>query len=148
MSIKYAVLGLLAERPCHGYGVRARFEEHAGDLFDIGSGRVYDVLARLEVEGLVLRTTERHGRRTRKVYSISVAGRRELLAWAQRQPPPLAGPRDLLLRLLAVASDEQAVSSIVRNWERRERRMLEALERYGPGTPVPELLRRLGGADG
>ncbi|MDG2308406.1 MAG: PadR family transcriptional regulator [Candidatus Binatia bacterium] len=147
MSIKYAVLGLLAERPCHGYGVRARFEEHAGDLLDIGSGRVYDVLARLEVDGLVLRATERRGRRTRKVYSISVAGRCELVAWAHREPPPLAGPRDLLLRLLAVASDDHAVSSIVRTWERRERRMLEALERHTPGTPVLEVLRRLAGAD-
>ncbi len=140
MSIKHAVLGLIAESPCHGYAVRARFEERLGDLFDLGSGRVYGVLSRLEREGLVAGEAERMGRRRRRIYSIRPAGRRELLAWAHSEPSPMASLADLALRLLAVRSDPEAVAGVVRAWQRHERRTLDILERHPVGVALPEIL--------
>jgi len=150
MSLKHAVLGLINERPRHGYAVRALCEERMGDLVDLGHGRVYDVLASLEHAGLVCGTRERVGRRTRKVYSIRPAGRRELLDWAHREPSSSFGLQDLLLRLLAVGSDPRAAAAIVRMSERHARAVLtaiiacrDALEQRGRSPPWSEVLRGL-----
>ena len=51
MSIKHAVLGLLAETPRHGYAVRTAFEECLGDFWELNYGQIYQVLAALEAGG-------------------------------------------------------------------------------------------------
>ncbi len=141
MSIKHAVLGLVAESPGHGYVVRARFEQRMGDLVDLGSGRIYAVLSRLERDGLVQARTERVGRRARKIYSIRAAGRRELLAWAKSEPSPLESLCDLALRLLATGSDTTAAQAVVRAWQRQEGRALELLAGHAAGAELSEILR-------
>lgn len=77
-SVELVVLGLLVERPGHGYALHARLEERAGDLAHVSPSRVYSILARLERDGLVDGRDERTGRRRRRVYTIRGAGRREL----------------------------------------------------------------------
>lgn len=140
MSIKHAVLGLIAEAPEHGYGIRARFARRMGDLVELPPGRVYSVLRRLEAEGLVERHVQRVGRRTRKIYSVRPEGRRALSAWAEAQPPPLASLRDLALRLLALRFDPTATAAILRAWSAHERRVLELLEHHPIGEGLPGLL--------
>lgn len=81
MSIDHVVLALLSEKPRHGYAVRAELEARVGDLGEVGYAQVYGLLARLERQGWVVPSVERHGRRTRKVYSISPTGGRELRSW-------------------------------------------------------------------
>jgi len=144
MSIKHALLGLLAEGPRHGYAVRALFEDRLGEL---SSGRVYELLSRLEEEGLAVRTSQRVGRRIRKVYSITSRGRCELIRWAHAAPSLSADLRELRLRLRAVGDDSATAASILRAWERHERRALATwrTERAAPlaGGGVFELGRRL-----
>ena len=77
-SVELVVLGLLVERPAHGYALHARLEERAGDLAHVSPSRVYSILARLERDGLVDGREERIGRRRRRVYTIRETGRREL----------------------------------------------------------------------
>ena len=104
-----AVLGLLEERDLHGYEIRRQLRDHLGLLANVSFGSIYPALTRLEKAGAVVATegqatttspptgslsgelavlrSRRHsggrGRRGKKVYRITDAGRRlfaELLA--------------------------------------------------------------------
>jgi DNA-binding PadR family transcriptional regulator len=66
MSIKYAMLGLLAEQPNHGYAIHAAFEERLGDFWELNYGQVYQVLHLLEGEGLIAGQSQRRGKRPRR----------------------------------------------------------------------------------
>ncbi len=59
MSLKYGVLGLLAEEPLHGYEVKNRFEAMLGGTWEVNIGQVYTTLQRLERDGLVRPVGER-----------------------------------------------------------------------------------------
>jgi DNA-binding PadR family transcriptional regulator len=107
-----AILGLLEERELHGYEIRRQLRDSLGLLANVSFGSLYPALARLEAAGAVeaaespggpeqapapptgslsgewavlraRRHTGTRGRRSRKVYRITEAGRRmftELLA--------------------------------------------------------------------
>ena len=116
MSIKYAVLGLLAERAGHGYAVHASFEARLSDFWELNYGQVYQVLMQLEREQLVAAHDEREGRRpTRKVYSVTPKGRDALRTWLAK-PTERRRPfrDDFYVRLLfADLEDGEALRVIV-----------------------------------
>jgi len=41
MSLKFGVLGLLADHPLHGYQIKQHFEELLGGTWDLNIGSVY-----------------------------------------------------------------------------------------------------------
>jgi DNA-binding PadR family transcriptional regulator len=150
MSIKYAVLGLIAEEPRHGYAVRAEFEARLGDFWELNYGQVYQVLTALEQEGLIVGSDERVGRRpTRKVYAISAKGREALRRWLE-QPLSRKQPfRDeFYVRLLfAGQADPKLVPRMVETQIKRcNERLAELLDqpgREGLGEPAdPQRLFR------
>ena len=53
MSIKHAILGLLAAGPAHGYALKAAFERDVAPRISLNYGQVYTTLARLEEAGMV-----------------------------------------------------------------------------------------------
>src|SRR5260370_40163577 len=77
MSLKYGLLGLLAEEPLHGYEVKNRFEAVLGGTWEVNIGQVYTTLQRLERDGLV-RPAGARGERGKLLYDISDAGRKAL----------------------------------------------------------------------
>jgi DNA-binding PadR family transcriptional regulator len=131
MSIKYAVLGLIAEEPRHGYAVRAAFEERLGDFWELNYGQIYQVLASLEQEGLITGTEEQIGRRPRRtVYAISAKGRDALRAWLV-QPLSAAKPfrDDFYVRLLFIHEDRETLSRLLKaRTDACERRMADLLD--------------------
>lgn len=85
MSVKYALLGILAEKEHHGYELKCRFDERVGDFWSLNYGQIYTTLDRLEREGLVeWRGEAQPHRPDRKVYRITPKGRRELEEWLSR----------------------------------------------------------------
>lgn len=74
--LRLYLLKLLDESPRHGYEVIRLLEERFQGLYAPSAGTVYPRLAKLEKEGLVTHTTEGG----RKVYSLTAAGRAELLS--------------------------------------------------------------------
>jgi DNA-binding PadR family transcriptional regulator len=91
MSLRYGVLGLLAEQPLHGYQVRNRFEGMLGGTWDVNIGQVYSTLQRLERDGMV-RTAGPRGDRGKLVYELTDLGRGELESWLAE---PESGPQQL-----------------------------------------------------
>ncbi|MGH9920008.1 MAG: PadR family transcriptional regulator, partial [Nitrososphaerales archaeon] len=51
--IEFALLGLLKERPMHGYDLRKRLREDFGPLANLSFGSLYPALARLERSGAI-----------------------------------------------------------------------------------------------
>lgn len=75
-QLRLYLLALLDEAPRHGYEVIRALEERFEGMYAPSAGTIYPRLARLEEEGLVVRTDE--GRKA--VYRITDAGRAELAA--------------------------------------------------------------------
>ncbi|MGH7856156.1 MAG: PadR family transcriptional regulator, partial [Candidatus Binatia bacterium] len=53
MSVKYALLGILAEKERHGYDLKEAFEERVGEFWALNFGQIYSTLDRLEADGMV-----------------------------------------------------------------------------------------------
>jgi DNA-binding PadR family transcriptional regulator len=84
MSVRNAILGLLAHQPRHGYELRAAFEAlvGGGDVWEVKPAQVYSTLARLEEGGLVMRDgVEQDGGPEKRIYSLTPRGRDELALW-------------------------------------------------------------------
>lgn len=69
-GIKFAILGLLKEKPRHGYDIIREMEERSGGFYSPSPGAVYPTLQALEDADLVTSTTEEG----KKVYSLTEAG--------------------------------------------------------------------------
>lgn len=58
MSIKFAILALLAEKPRHGYEIKNEFDRRTNHTWPLNIGQVYTTLDRLERDGLCYRGEE------------------------------------------------------------------------------------------
>lgn len=84
MSVRNALLGLLAQRPRHGYELRAAFEAMVGgeQNWDVKPAQIYATLSRLKESGLVIEESlEQDGGPEKRIYNITPAGCTELAAW-------------------------------------------------------------------
>src|SRR4051812_19331478 len=111
MSIKHALLGLVAEEAMHGYRVKEVFDERVGALWGLTTAQIYQALNALERRGLLESRGERVGNRPeRRIYAVTAAGTRELARWLDAEPSHWARPyrADALLRLLFVRRGDVA----------------------------------------
>jgi len=101
MSIRYGLLALLQRGPMYGYQLRVAFEETTGGTWPLNIGQVYTTLSRLERDGLAepLPASDT-GQRP---YSITDAGRADLLSWFTTPVQRGERPRDELAIKLALA---------------------------------------------
>jgi DNA-binding PadR family transcriptional regulator len=86
--LELAILGLLKDRPMHGYQLSRELGEALGGLWRVSYGSLYPTLRRLEREGAVVGTpgpTGGAGRR-KTVYRITDEGERLFLELLQEQP--------------------------------------------------------------
>lgn len=84
MSVRHAVLGLLAQRPRHGYELRAAFQAMVGgeENWDIKPAQIYTTLTRLEKGGFIAENAvEQDAGPEKRIYAITPSGRRFLKEW-------------------------------------------------------------------
>ncbi len=84
MSVRNALLGLLAQRPRHGYELHTAFEAVVGgeQNWDVKPAQVYTTLARLEKDGLVAEESIEQGAGPEKrIFAITALGRTTLADW-------------------------------------------------------------------
>ncbi|MEV4018951.1 PadR family transcriptional regulator [Nonomuraea angiospora] len=79
MSLRYGLLGLLAEGPASGYDLTRRFEEVLGAVWPAQHPKIYAELRRLADDGLIAVDSE--GPRGRKAYRITDAGLAAVRSW-------------------------------------------------------------------
>lgn len=106
MALQHAVLGLLAEGPSHGYELKAHFEASIGPQWgELNIGHLYQILERLERDGLVTGRAIHQGDRPNKVvYRLTRRGREALQDWLGSPAPRPRGYRDDFFLKLFVAS--------------------------------------------
>ena len=88
-STSYAVLGLLAARPWASYELARQMDRSLRRFWPRAESKLYEEPKKLVAHGLARSTTEKVGRRSRTVYTISAKGRRALAEWLR---DPGAGP--------------------------------------------------------
>src|SRR5512143_1138833 len=85
MSVRYAVLGLISQKPRHGYETRIAFENLVGgdENWEVKPAQIYTTLDRLEEAGLVERSSDLgEGKEpSRRVYKITSLGEQSLEEW-------------------------------------------------------------------
>ncbi len=128
MSLRHAVLGMLADEPGSGYDLLKRFERAMANVWPATQSQLYGELGKLEAAGMIHVLAE--GPRGRKEYEITEAGLEELRHWLvdvdPGGPPRSAG----LLRVyfLGSVSPAQArgyVASMGESARAREERLDE-----------------------
>ncbi|MCL2583155.1 MAG: PadR family transcriptional regulator [Streptosporangiales bacterium] len=97
MSLRHALLGLLADRTASGYDLMKLFDTSLANVWPATQSQVYGELARLAEAGLVKVTAQ--GPRGRKDYALTEAGLAELRGWLTREPPGQPRRNDTLLRV-------------------------------------------------
>jgi DNA-binding PadR family transcriptional regulator len=107
MSLRYALLDLLAGDPMSGYDLTGRFTVSLANVWPAQHSQIYPELARLVQDGLIVQTGE--GPRGRKVYSITPAGVDAITAWLRETEPDYTIRAESLLRIFclwALPTDE------------------------------------------
>jgi DNA-binding PadR family transcriptional regulator len=97
MSLRHALLGLLAQGPASGYDLLKRFNSSLAFVWPAKQSQVYGELGRLaEAELIVVTDT---GARNRKEYGITDAGRAELHRWLTQTQADWSYRNEAILRV-------------------------------------------------
>lgn len=79
VSLRHALLGLLAEKPSSGWDLSRRFDDVLGSVWPAGHPQIYGELRKLTDEGFIAVRSE--GPRGRKDYQITDTGLAEVRRW-------------------------------------------------------------------
>ena len=136
MSLRYALLGLLADRPYSGWQLLKHFEGSLAYAWPALHSQIYPELARLREAGLIEQTGE--GPRGAKEYSLTPSGREQIERWLRETTPGRNTRDEALLRVffLWLLDPDEAAAYLDREAD-FQRRLLADLERIA-ASPGPD----------
>ena len=111
LAPEWALLGLLTQKPMHGYELYRHFTDPSalGQVWYLGLSQMYKLLKELEGEGHLEATVEeQENYPDRKVYHITPSGRAAFLQWMEK---PISSPRLIRVEFLAKLFLAQLLSS-------------------------------------
>jgi PadR family transcriptional regulator, regulatory protein AphA len=109
MSLRFALLGLLADQPASGYDLSQRFEHSLKRYaWHARHSQIYPELNKMTGDGLIEVAEE--GPRGRRTYAITESGRRELREWLFHGSDERVVRNEFVLRvfLLSTLDDDDA----------------------------------------
>lgn len=148
MSVRHAILGLLTQRPRHGYELRAAFSAVVGgdENWDVKPAQIYTTLNRLEEAGLVQQESiQQNGGPEKQIYAVTPAGREALQEWFANGVAP-EHQRDeffvkLMTGLVSGAADLGQLIKIQRSLLYQELHAATTLrDHYNPRTEIAQIL--------
>lgn len=144
MSTGHILLGLLTERPKHGYELKREHDGRLPGAKPIAYGQVYATLQRLERDGKVaVAGTAQEAGPERIVYEITDEGTDEVRRWLSEieQPAPYVSSPLFSRVVLALVADGTADGYLLRQRAAHLERMRELTARKNAaGVSVGELL--------
>jgi len=149
MSVRYAILGLLAQKPRHGYELRSAFEAVVGGdaNWEVKPSQIYTTLERLEEAGLVERTSDlgEGDEPSRRVYSLTEAGHSALTEWFAQGVTPDHQRDEFFVKLMtALVSGEGKLDRIIETQRAHLFQDLHAAtalrDSYNPHTEMAQIL--------
>ncbi|AKK02732.1 PadR family transcriptional regulator [Corynebacterium epidermidicanis] len=135
MSIKFALLSLLAEHPQGSAQLQSTFHERTHHTWPLNIGQVYQTIKRLERDQLI-KVCGREGKAD--IFTITDAGTAELDEWWQRPVEKPADDRDDLVIKMALARDR---APLIKAQREATMTKLRELNRT-PAEGAAELLRQ------
>ncbi|GHJ37155.1 PadR family transcriptional regulator [Streptomyces sp. TS71-3] len=133
MSLRYALMGLLADRPASGYDLLKRFGRSLDNVWTASQSQVYGELRHLADSGAIEVVSE--GPRGRKEYALTPRGQAELREWVAHTEGGHSPRNAMLLQVFflgLLARDEAA--------ERLARKAEEAAEQHAALVVLQESL--------
>jgi len=135
VSLKYAILSLLAHDPLTGYELMKLFDGSVGYFWHATHPQIYKELARLERAGQIAhRSVEQRGRPTKKIYSLSDSGRAELLDWLKVPASAQRVKDEMMLKTFCcgLLGEAEALDLVRRHRELHEMKLqrYQELERF------------------
>jgi DNA-binding PadR family transcriptional regulator len=96
MSLRFALLGSLADQPRTGYALLKHFEQSLAYAWPASHSQIYPELARLLEQGLIEQAGS--GPRNAKTYAVTGAGLEEIRRWLRETEPDRRVRSDASLR--------------------------------------------------
>jgi DNA-binding PadR family transcriptional regulator len=113
MSLKYVVLGLLVQRPKHGYELKLEAERLLGGSAELNPGQLYPLLRKLAEQRLIAgERIEQEDRPDKRVFTLTEDGERDLSQWLEGPLPPKVERSSAFMRfvVLALVRRDQALA--------------------------------------
>ena len=130
MSLPHALLGLISYQPSTGYELRTTFSESVQFFWNATLPQIYRTLNQMESQGwLIAKVEPQEGKPSRKVYSITDEGARELKQWLESQPvmPPERNPF-LLKIFFGRMANTDILKKTIAGWREHHANLLERYE--------------------
>jgi len=149
MSVRFAILGLLAQRPRHGYELRSAFEAVVGgdENWDVKPAQIYTTLDRLEESGLVRRSSDlgEGNEPARRIYAVTPEGEQALREWFDSGVIPEHQHDEFFVKLMTgLVSGEADPSQLVQTQRSHLFQELHAAtslrESYDPQSEIASIL--------
>jgi DNA-binding PadR family transcriptional regulator len=149
MSVRNAILGLLAQKPRHGYELRAVFEAVVGGdaNWDVKPAQIYTTLDRLEEAGLVERSSDlgEGEEPSRRVYSLTPQGDEVLREWFENGVTTEHQRDEFFVKLMvALASGEADPARLIKTQRALLFQELHAVttqrDEYDPQTELAQIM--------
>ena len=137
MSVRQALLALLAEHPRHGYQLRQEFEARTGGSWPLNIGQVYTTLARLARDGLVTEAGRPDDGSVE--YELTAAGQADVAQWWSRPVQRSAPARDELAIKIAMAVTSPGVDAAAVIQRQRTESLRALQEHTRASAQVPDL---------
>jgi PadR family transcriptional regulator AphA len=101
LSLRYFIMGLLAQQSMSGYDIRRFLKSLSWLIGNPSSGSLYPILRALPEEGLAtVETIPGLDKPPKKIYTITEAGKQELQAWIDKSVVSKAPLKTFVMRLL------------------------------------------------
>ncbi len=99
ISPEYALLGLLLERPSHGYDLHQKFVQELGFVWHVSQSQTYAILKRLETRGhIASKTIEQEKLPPRQMLHVTSLGKKHFMGWLKN--PTFRSVRAIRLELI------------------------------------------------
>jgi DNA-binding PadR family transcriptional regulator len=148
LSPEYALLGLLARQPAHGYELHQRLSTDLGQVWRLSLSQVYNILNRLESQALIAGEVEEQEKLpARRRYRLTPAGQIRFEAWLRT--PTRSSSRAIRVEFItrlyfASTLGEQLAEQLIDTQIAETKAGLERLERSLSELPPHQVFNRLG----
>jgi DNA-binding PadR family transcriptional regulator len=140
-------LGLLAQKPRHGYELHAAFSAVGGATWDVKPAQIYTTLERLQESGLVQTESDlgEGSEPDRRIYAITSDGRDALKGWFEDGVPTEHQRDEFFVKLMiGLVSGEADPARIVQTQRSRLYQELHDVtarrDSYDPQTEMAQIL--------
>ena len=127
MSLRHALIGVLADEPRTGYGLLKHFEQSLAYAWPASHSQIYPELARLLEDGLIEQTGE--GPRGARIYAATPAGLEQVRRWLASEPDRRVRSDAALRVFFLWLLEPEAAAGFLRGERDRLRVLLAELER-------------------